>query len=166
MRTLLLFSTLALSAFAQPASPPAETAVAVNGKNIRITYSSPSMRGRQIFGGLVPYDKVWRAGANAATTLTTDAALMIGDLAVPAGKYTLYILPTAESWTLIVNKQTGQWGTEYSQGQDLGRVKMKVSTVGSPVERWQMLLTPPSGNKTNLQLTWEKTQATIPITVK
>ena len=85
------------------------------------------MRGRKIFGGLVPYDQVWRTGANAATSLKTDVDLTIGGANVPAGSYTLYTLPGMNSWKLIINKQTGQWGTEYSEGQDLARVDMKVS---------------------------------------
>src|SRR5437667_9139523 len=90
-------------------SPPAETSVTIKGKTIAIKYSAPSMRGRKIFGGLEPYDKVWRAGANSATSLHTDADLVMGSLNVPAGNYTLYVWLDANQWQLIVNKQTGQW---------------------------------------------------------
>ena len=90
------------------------------------TTPSPSMRGRKIMGGLVPYDKVWRTGANAATTLKTTAALDFGGTLVPAGTYTLYTLPGEKGWKLIINKQTGQWGTQYDQAQDLARVDLKV----------------------------------------
>ena len=79
------------------------------------------MRGRKIMGGLVPYGKVWRTGANPATTLITKANLKIGTLDVPAGTYTIYTLPNEDQWLLIVNKQTGQWGTVYHEDQDLGR---------------------------------------------
>ena len=112
----------------KPASPAGEATLKFDdGKTVTIEYSRPSMRGRKIFGGLVPYDQVWRTGANAATSLKTDVALTIGAASVPAGNYTLYTLPGATSWKLIINKQTGQWGTEYNQSQDLARVDMKVN---------------------------------------
>src|ERR1041385_6287700 len=96
-----------------PASPPAETSIEIGGKKISIKYSAPSMRGRKIFGGadaLQPDNTVWRAGANNATALHTDADLMIGNVAVPAGDYTLYIFLDPKGWKLIVSKQTKQWG--------------------------------------------------------
>jgi Protein of unknown function (DUF2911) len=101
-------------------SPPGEAAVTfADGKTVTIHYSRPSMRGRKIFGRLVPYDRVWRTGANAATSLQTDVDLTIGGANVPAGSYTLYTLPGANGWQLIINKQTGQWGTEYGQARTL-----------------------------------------------
>ena len=96
------------------------------------------MHGRQIFGGLVPYDKVWRAGANQATLLHTDLDLTIGSLAVPKGDYSIYILPEEKQWTLIINTQTGQWGindggaTTEDPAKDLGRVGMKHEQAGRP----------------------------------
>jgi len=127
-------SKLGAQAAKPPLSPPMKADVTLSSGSITIDYGAPSMRGREIFGALVPYGEVWRTGANAATTLTTTVPLMIGDLSVPAGKYTLYSLPTAESFTLIVNKQTGQWGTVYDKTQDLGRVKTTVAEISSPVE--------------------------------
>ena len=123
-------------------SPPAQAEVTLNGKAVTIHYNSPRMRGRKIMGELVPYGKVWRTGANPATSFVTDADLMIGDLHVPAGKYTLYTLPAAPGtpWQLIINKQTGQWGTEYNQGQDLGRTPMQHSTLSSPQENMSIQL--------------------------
>src|SRR5437899_1233064 len=120
----VILSTLIATAVAQnaakPRPSPAATAQAtLDGKNISIAYSQPSMRGRKIMGDLVPYDQVWRTGANDATTLTTESDLNIGGTAVPKGTYTLYTLPSAGTWKLIINKQTGQWGTEYHQEQDL-----------------------------------------------
>jgi hypothetical protein len=124
-----------------PASPPGETSVKfADGKTVAIKYSRPSMRGRKIYGELVPYDKVWRTGANAATSLTTDTALDIGGTTVPVGNYTLYTLPGEKSWQLIVNKQTGQWGTNYDQGQDLARIPMKVSQLPSGLEIFTITL--------------------------
>jgi hypothetical protein len=150
----------------KPLSPPAETSVTINGKKITIKYSAPSMRGRKIFGGLEPYGKVWRAGANEATSLHTDADLDLGGLAVPKGDYTLYVWLDPGQWQLIVSKQTGQWGTEYNQGQDLGRIKMAMSKPDSPIETYQIALTSTGGNKGLLKLAWEHTIATVPFTVK
>src|SRR5687767_13625148 len=141
--TTVALSTLVLFAFAatadhdtakKPLSPPQEVKYSAGtNKTVTINYSAPSKRGRAVMGSLVPYGKVWRTGANAATTLTTTTDLMIGSLHVPAGKYTLFTIPGEREWTLIVNKQTGQWGTNYDQKQDLGRVKMTVKPLKAPV---------------------------------
>jgi len=153
--------------FAQaPLSPPAETSVSINGKQITIKYSAPSMRGRKIFGGLEPYGKVWRAGANSATSLHTDADLDLGGLKVPKGDYTLYVWLDPDQWQLIVNKQTGQWGTEYSQDRDLGRIKMTMSKPPSPIEKYEISLTKEGADKGQLKLAWENTIATVPFTMK
>jgi hypothetical protein len=96
-------------------SPVATASVNVGGKELTIRYNAPSMRGRKIMGGLVPFGQVWRTGANPATTFITAAHLKIGTLDVPAGTYTLYTLPAADSWMLIINKQTGQSGLTYDQ---------------------------------------------------
>jgi hypothetical protein len=150
------------TAFAQAKlpSPPAETSVTIDGKKISIAYSAPSMRGRKIFGGLVPYDKWWRTGANSATKFTTEADLEFdGGLKVPAGNYTLYSILTADSWTLIVNKQTGQWGTQYDEAQDLGRVKMTVKKTDAPVETFSIKLAG-SGGQGTITMAWENTEGT------
>ncbi|MBL8239825.1 MAG: DUF2911 domain-containing protein [Bryobacterales bacterium] len=167
MRTLTLFLLAATLLFPQEqkkkkqrASPPVETSVALGGKNVTIKYSSPSMKGRKIFGELVPFGKVWRAGANEATALHTDADIVLGDLTVPAGDYTLFVIPEANSWTLIVNKQTGQWGLTYNQDQDLGRTKMSLSKV-TPVESYKMTL-----SEKSLKLEWEETAASVSLKLK
>lgn len=170
MNTVLLSIALmagaATLAPAQPKSPPAQTSVTINGKALTIKYAAPSMRGRKIFGGLEPYGKVWRAGANAATAFHTDADLDIAGLAVPKGDYTLFVWLDENQWQLIVNKQTGQWGLSYDQSQDLGRVKMNMSKPAAPVETYKMTLSSEGGNKGKLQLEWENTVASVPITVK
>ena len=143
----------------KPLSPPAKAEATLSGKKVTIDYSAPSKRDRVIMGGLVPYGQVWRTGANAATTLTTEADLMIGSVHVPKGTYTLYTIPGEKEWTLIVNKQTGQWGTEYNAAQDLGRTTMTVSPVKSTVETFVI------GIDKNLTLTWENTRASVPVMV-
>ena len=107
----LVSALLAAPLMAQQ-SPPAETSVTMAGKVIRINYSAPSMRGRKIFGGLEPYGRVWRAGANEATALHTDANLDIGGLSVPKGDYTLFVYLDPKQWQLVVSKATGEWGLD------------------------------------------------------
>ena len=143
----------------KPLSPPAKAETTVKGKKVTIDYSAPSKRGRVIMGELVPYGKVWRTGANAATTFTTEADLMIGSLHVPAGKYTLYTIPGEKEWTLIVNKQTGQWGTNYDEAQDLGRVKLNVVPVKDTVETFNI------GLGDTLAFQWENVKAWAPLVV-
>jgi hypothetical protein len=171
----LLFSAVATSANAQEPSandkklpsPPAQASVTLDGKAVTINYNTPFMRGRKIFGGLVPYDKVWRTGANPATTLKTAVDLKIGDLTVPAGTYTIYSLPSETTWKLIINKQTGQWGTEYNQGQDLGRTDMmKGPTTSAPVEQFAIKFEKTSGKTTQLHLIWENTDVYVPVTAQ
>src|SRR6266480_6512014 len=91
-------------------SPPATATGKVAGANITINYSSPAVKGRKIWGSLVPYDKVWRAGANEATIFETDKAIKVEGKSLPAGKYSLYAIPGEKKWTIILNSQTGQWG--------------------------------------------------------
>jgi hypothetical protein len=127
------------------------------------------MRGRKIFNGsgaLQPDNTIWRAGANEATALHTDADLDIGGLALPKGDYTLFIWLDPQQWKLVVNKQTGQPGTEYHQEQDLGRVPMTMSKPPAPIETYKMTLSSEGGNKGKLQLEWENVIASVPLTVK
>jgi hypothetical protein len=155
-----LFATAAVAAqeTKKPLSPPMKAEATLKGKAVTIDYSAPSMRGRKIFGELVPYGKVWRTGANAATTLTTATDLMIGSLHVPAGKYTLFTIPGEKEWTLIVNKQTGQWGTRYDETQDLGRVKLNIApALKEPVEQFTI------GIGDALSLSWDKTKVWLPV---
>ncbi len=154
-----------------PLSPPAEASVTIAGKAITIKYSAPSVRGRQMFGegGVISKDKtypVWRAGANAATALHTEADLDIKGLVVPKGDYTIFALVNATPWQLIVNKQTGQWGLTYNQAQDLGRVPMDMSKPPKPIETYKMTLSSTGPNAGKLQLEFENYVASVPFTVK
>jgi hypothetical protein len=144
-------------------SPPAETSQTVDGKTVWIHYNAPSMRGRKIVGGLVPYDKVWRTGANPATSLKTEVNLKIGTATVPAGNYTLYTLPSTGTWKLIINKQTGPWGTKYDQSQDLARVDMQKETLSSPQEVMSITLEPFEGKTSSLHVRWETTDVSVPV---
>ncbi len=148
-----------------PLSPPATAEGTIGDKKITIKYSAPSMRNRKIMGELVPYGKVWRTGANDATTLITDADLMIGDLRVPKGTYTLYSLPGESEWKLIVNKQTGQWGTQYDEAQDLGRVNLTVKKTDAPVEKFMIAVVPGGAGDGQLKMMWENTELSVPVKV-
>jgi hypothetical protein len=144
-------------------SPPGTADCTINGKKVTIEYSRPSLKGRKLGTDLAPYGKVWRTGANEATTLTTAIALDIGGAKVPAGTYTLYTLPSEGTWKLIINKQTGQWGTEYHQDQDLARVDMKKQEIVVPVEQFTIALDQDSNSSADLNLEWEKTRVFVTI---
>ncbi len=147
------------------ASPAAVATVQLEGKALTIHYNAPSVRCRTIMGDLVPYGKVWRTGANPATSFTTKADLTIGTLRVPAGEYTLYTLPAAASkpWMLIVNKQTGQWGTQYDAAQDLGRTPMRSDDLTSPQEVMSLSFEKSTGSSTQLHVRWEKTDEWVEV---
>jgi hypothetical protein len=144
-------------------SPPATAEVALKGKKITIDYSRPSMRGRKIMGDLVPFGQVWRTGANEATSFTTEGDVNIGGTVVPAGKYTLYSLPTEAGWKLIINKQTGQWGTEYNQAQDLARIDMKKSAAKAPVEQFTIAFKSTGPDSADLVMEWENTSVSVAV---
>src|SRR5262249_30940879 len=150
------------------ASPRAKASATIADKRITVEYGAPSVRGRQIFGqaGLLSTDwiyPVWRAGANAATTLITGTDLDINGLYVPAGAYSLYVLvKDPENWKLIVNRQTGQGGHIYNARMDVGRVDMKMDRPKPPVEKLRYTITT-TGNIGTIQLEWENHVASVPI---
>ena len=147
-------------------SPDATAKVTLDGKPVSIKYNAPSVRGRKIMGGLVPYGEVWRTGANPATTLTTAAHLRIGTLDVPAGTYTIYTLPNADTWMLIINRQTGQWGTIYDQAQDLGRTPMTSNPLANLQEVMSLSFENPHKNTAELHLKWETTDRYVTVTAE
>jgi hypothetical protein len=137
----------------------------VGAAEVWVDYGRPLKRGREIFGNVVPWNTVWRTGANAATQFSTSADLVIAGATVPAGKYTLWTLPTPSGWKLIINKQTGQWGTEYHPEQDLVRVDTKVETLATPMEQLVIGFEPaPAG--TTLTISWDKTKVSVPVAKK
>jgi hypothetical protein len=169
MKWTTIVFILLLTGFAsgqEPLSPPARISITIGGKKLTIAYSSPSIRGRKIMGGLVPYGQWWRTGADNATTFQTNADLDLGGLKVPKGIYTIYTLPGATAWQLIINKQTGQWGTEYNQRQDLGRVKMNLAPTPSLVDSFKIELLSTGGNKGLLKMSWERTEVSVPFVVQ
>ena len=161
---LAMTAGLMTSAHAQRASPHETTKATIDGATITVEYGRPYVKGRKIMGGLVPYGKVWRTGADEATSMTTDKAVQIGGTAVPAGKYTLYTLPGETEWQLIINKQTGQWGTEYAQAQDLARVPLKKGATSAPVEQLTISIDKNPAGGGVLKIAWENTELTAPVT--
>ncbi len=151
----------------QVASPPAKASCQfADGKSIHVDYSSPRMRGRKIFGELVPYGEVWRAGANEATTFEIDTDVIAGGKNVPKGNYTLFALPKPDSWTLIISKETGEWGIPYPGAErDFARVPMQVSKLTSPVENFTIAIDR-EGNACTMHLDWETTRASVQIAEK
>jgi len=155
-------------------SPHETTSSVVDGAKITITYGRPSMRGRKIFGSLVPYDRVWMPGADEATIFQTSAPLQFGDFKLPAGSYSLYTIPSEKRWTLIINKMTGQFHTYYPEHDDLAKLPMTIQQLTAPVERLTISAVPrpqlaersggfPAGGL--LQLEWETTRVFTPFAV-
>jgi hypothetical protein len=142
-------------------SPRDTVRASVGDADVWIDYSRPMKRGRVIFGDVVPLNTVWRTGANAATQLNTTADLVIGGATVPAGKYTLWTLPTANGWKVIINKQTGQWGTVYDAQQDLVRVDANVETLATPLEQLTIAL-----DAGALTIGWDRTKVSVPVAKK
>jgi len=144
-------------------SPHVKAEVELQGQSITINYGSPRIRGRQIMGKLVPYGQVWRTGADEATSLKTAVDLDIGGTKVPAGGYTIYTLPSEGRWKLIINKQTGQWGTEYDESQDLARIDLTKTALPSPLEQFTIEFQKTSPGAATLVLKWETTRLSVPV---
>ena len=166
--TGLIFS-LSIFAACQGAkpSPPASASCDLGGgKTVKTAYSSPRMKGRKIFGDLVPNGEVWRTGANEATTFVTSSDVVVGGKTVPAGSYTIFTVPNADKWTLIINKKTGEWGIPYKyESDELARIDMKVSKLSSPVENFTISYDK-AGNGCTMNIEWETTRASVDIKAK
>jgi hypothetical protein len=148
-------------------SPPASASCDLGGgKTVTTDYSSPRMKGRKIYGDLVPYGEVWRTGANEATTFVTSSDIEVGGKSVPAGSYTIFTVPNADKWTLIINKTTGEWGIPYKyESAELARVDMNVSKLPAPLENFTIAYDK-TGNGCSLRIDWETTRASVKITAK
>lgn len=145
-----------------PLSPRAAEEIAVGPGKMRVEYGRPFAKGRRVFGGLVPWGKVWRTGANAATTLSTDVDVTLGSVAVPKGTYTLYTVPGEKEWLLIFNRQTGQWGTEYDPRRDLVRIPARPHFRPDHLEAMTISFLPQDAFKGTLRISWEKRIVSVP----
>jgi len=162
----LVLTTLACAQKSQKPSPAASASCDLGGGKITTDYSSPRMKGRKIYGGLVPFGEVWRTGANEATTFVTSTATNVGGTAVPAGSYTIFTVPAADKWTLIINKKTGEWGIPYKyESDELARVPMKVSKLDAPVENF-LIAYDKTASGCTLRMDWENTRASVDVSAK
>lgn len=146
-------------------SPRDSVVVSVGGARVAVNYGRPRRRGRTIWGDVVPWDQVWRTGANEATAFTTTRDLLMGGTTVPAGSYTLWTVPSRGGWKLVINKQTGQWGTEYDAAQDFARIDIRTRPLSPAAEAFTIRLDP-RGAGGVLRLQWADTEAYVPFTVK
>jgi hypothetical protein len=137
----------------------------IGAATITVDYGRPLARGRTLLGGVIPYDRIWRTGANAATHLTTSVPITLAGLALPAGTYTLWTIPRRTGPTLIVNRQTGQWGTEYGPAHDLGRAPMRSDSVAAPLEQFTIAVEPGRGGEGTLVMAWGTFRWTAPVVV-
>lgn len=150
-------------------SPLDSLTFSVKGKAVKVCYGRPSSRGRVMIGGAdIPYGKLWRTGANEPTIFFTPVALDLAGIKVPPGKYSLYSVPGAKEWEIIVNRSTTQWGkedqyTDKVKAQEVGRTKVPVETVQQPIETFAIRAEPASGDARALILEWEKTRVRVPI---
>lgn len=147
-------------------SPRDSVVATVGGARIVVDYGRPLKRGRRVLGEVVPLNEVWRTGANAATGLRTDRDLVIGGTRVPAGAYTLFSLPSAEGWKLIVNRQTGQWGTQYDPARDLARIDLRQAPTSPVVQQFTIRIDPASAGTGTLRLLWDDFELSAPVEVR
>lgn len=157
---------LAVAQERQRLSPHEKTEGTVDGVAISVEYGRPYLKGRTIGKELVPFGQVWRTGADEATTLVTAATLVFGDVEVPAGTYTLFTLPTETDWQLIINKQTGQWGTRYDQAQDFARLPLQKRTRDGSLEQLTISIADHDGPGGALTIEWGTYSLSAPFTIK
>ena len=171
MWTLALDAALAALLFAfapgqqTRASPHESVRGRIGDAALTITYGRPSMRGRTVFGALVPYDRVWCPGADEATTLESDRPLQLGDLRVPPGPHTIWVLPTSGAWTLIISKEPSGFHTRYNASADLGRVPMTKEPLQAAVEQLTFAIDDAGGRAGRIAMTWETTKVSVPVRV-
>jgi hypothetical protein len=146
-------------------SPPDTVRASIGAANLEVAYSRPLKRGRVIFGNVVLWNQVWRTGANAATQFSTSSDLMFGSAVLPAGKYTLWTLPTPTGAKLIINGQTGQWGTDYDMKHDVVRLDLESKSLTQPVDQFTIAIVP-QGTGGVLRFSWDTTEYSIPFTIK
>ena len=146
-------------------SPRDTVRAEINGAHLMVDYGRPAVRGRIIFGQIVPWDSIWRTGANAATQLITDKEIQFGSITVPPGTYSLFTLPEKDRWLLVINSQHGQWGTNYDRSKDLARLPLDIKNREDLVERFTFGIDPDARGGL-LRFEWEHITASIPFTVK
>ena len=168
---LLVAAASPLVAQEKRPSPLDTVTQTIGGNEMKVVYSRPFTKDpksgemRKIWGGLVPFDKVWRTGANEATVFSTQQPLKMGDKAIPAGSYSLFTIPTADGGKLIVNKQTGQSGLKRDEAQDLAQVDMKREPLTPTVDQFTIAIEKNGDTGGVVKLMWENAQYTVPFTI-
>ena len=169
----LMFSALPLMAQQKRLSPHETISTVVDGSRVTLVYGRPYSKNpktgeeRTIWGGLVPYGKVWRTGADEATLLITQKPIVFGDTTVPAGAYTLFTLPQADGTAkLIISKDLGEWGLQYKEANDQARVDLTKATLDTPVEQFTMAITKTPGGGGTIKMSWENTAYSVPFTIQ
>ena len=163
---LLLASAVAYGQELPAASPAASFKQRVGLTDVEVSYARPSMRGRKIFGGLVPYDALWRTGANQSTLITFSTSVVFCGVSLPAGKYSLMTIPSAKNWTIILNQSTDLWGIEgYSESNDVARIPVVPNRMDSSVETMTLEMGEITLDKAVLTMKWENTQVSMPLEV-
>ena len=159
------FATQEAALGAIPINQPDSVMALLNNASFKIVYSRPKVRGRTIFGAVVPYDRFWRTGANAATKLITDHAIVFGDKELPAGSYSVWTIPSEKGWTMMFNSQANVWGTEYDAAFDVLRVPMQVEQIPELVEEFTIQVKPARGGGV-IHVIWERTKASASFLIK
>lgn len=159
---IVLIGFFSLRSWTKSGSPEAIAEIDQNGLKIKVEYSQPYKKGRKIFGSLVPYGQVWRTGANEATVVELEQNSVVAGQLLDKGEYSLWTIPSADSWIAIFNKETGQWGTKYDQTKDVLRVPVAARKHSPKAEQFYITFRP-SANGTDMVLIWDETEAIIPI---
>lgn len=159
---VLIAGYFGLTTWTKSHSPQAVSSIQQNGIEVEVDYSRPYVKGREIFGSLVPYDKVWRTGANEATVISFNKDVFIAGQRLAEGDYSLWTIPNPESWTIIFNESTGQWGTSYDESKDILRIKATPTTTPSLMEQLTISFAG-SDSLINMNIAWENTLVNVPI---
>ncbi len=159
---LLVVAFFVLRSVTKSNSPEAVAQFDQNGFTVQVNYCRPYKKNRSIFGGLIPYGEVWRTGANEATVIKFGQDVTVAGQPVKAGTYSLWTIPSQQGWIVIINSETGQWGTSYNPKLDVLRAPVSIRSLSSPAEQFGITFVP-EGNGTNMLLSWDTTEAVVPI---
>lgn len=162
LAALLLIAFFTIRTLTKSNSPEAVAQISHNGLSVNVAYCQPSKKGRKIFGGLVPYEKVWRTGANEATVITINQNVTVAGKPLRAGTYSLWTIPFPNGWQAIFNRETGQWGTSYDSAEDELRVMVSTRSRGPVMEKFTIRFAPVAGGA-DMILAWDQTEAVVPI---
>lgn len=162
LAVFLIVAFFSLKSWTKSSSPQEVAAIQQNGIEIEVEYCRPYMKGRKIFGELVPYDKIWRTGANEATIIKFNKDVFINGERLAEGKYSLWTVPNPESWEIIFNSETGQWGTSHSEDADVLKIKAKPEMLANALEQFTISFAG-TDSLINMNIAWENTMVTMPI---